>query len=299
MLRHHLCQTGSAVTRRTTPAIYPWVDRNHSARDTIRLLSDCRLSFHSQHVPCVRAEPQDALCRGGWAQPSSLQLSPWVLDWGRAAEDSLRCPCRASQPPALGRRLSRALSPPQHLPEGCHDSKLWRGPMDQEAAAASPTGADGEEGHHKRKPTHFPFLQAFLLEKLKQSTSEAITASLEASQCKISQLMALDTPARGPLPPSQICQQNLSAHVHLCCSSLFAPCCSSFPFSLHCRQTHGHQKVDSFLHSGTCTSPSICLLPHLDGEDFSSNIHWEVWEVATPKGSTKSCPAFHSAPLLL
>lgn len=186
MLRHHLCQTGSPVTRRSTPAIYPWVDRNHSARDTTRLLSDCRLSFHSQHVPCVRAEQRDALCRGGWAQPSSLQLSPWVLGSGTGRRGLTGMSLQSVPVPALGRRLSRAPSPPQHLPEGCHGSKLWRGPLDQEAAAASPTGADGEEGHHKKKPTHFPFLQAFLLEKLKQSTSEAITASLEASQCKIS-----------------------------------------------------------------------------------------------------------------
>lgn len=163
MLRHHLCQTGSPVTRRSTPAIYPWVDRNHSARDTTRLLSDCRLSFHSQHVPCIRAEQRDALCRGGWAQPSSLQLSPWVLGSGTGRRGLTGMSLQSVPAPALGRRLSRAPSPPQHLPEGCHGSKLWRGPLDQEAAAASPTELMGKRDTTRKSPRISPSFKHFFL----------------------------------------------------------------------------------------------------------------------------------------
>lgn len=170
------------------------------------------------------------------------------------------------------------------------------GYVDQERSVASPAGADGDTAGESLRIS--PSFKHFF-SKLKQSTSEAITVSLETNQCKNIPTNGSRHPCALSLPPSQICQQNLPAYVHLRCSFLFALYCSSSLFSPHHRQTHFHQKVDSFLHSKTCTSPSICLVPHLSDEDFSSNIHWEVREVAAPKGSAKCCPAFHSAHLLL
>lgn len=96
---------------------------------------------------------------------------------------------------------------------------------------ASPTGTGWEGGHHRIKSTHVPFLQAFRLKTQVFHFRDHHSLSLETRQCKISQLMTPDT------PPPQICQQTLPAHIHLHCSFLFAPYCSSSLFSPHCIDT--------------------------------------------------------------
>lgn len=124
--------------------------------------------------------------------------------------------------------------------------------------------------------------------KLKQSISEAFTASLETGQSKISQLICLYIPVE-PLCLYVKCANKTSLLV------LFSLYLITLP-SL-CRQTHFHQKVGSFLQRHYM-SPSIHLLPHFRGEDFHSKTQQGIWEVDAPKGS-KCCPAFHSVHLLL
>lgn len=128
------------------------------------------------------------MCHGGWGQPSSLKLSPWVLVRGRAAVDmppqSVSAPCpqpQAQQGTLLhGTSLRDVMAP-------SYGEGLWSR-RELRLLLQGKRDTTGESLCISPSFKHF-------FSKLKQSTSEAITVSLEASQCKIPQLMALDTPA--------------------------------------------------------------------------------------------------------
>lgn len=87
--------------------------------------------------------------------------------------------------------------------------------MGQEGAAASPTGAEGEEGHCRGKLAHFPFLQAFLLK------TQAI--HFRGLHCLSRDWSKQNIPTDGSLHPCKASASNLPTKSPCLCCSLCTP----------------------------------------------------------------------------
>lgn len=142
-----------------------------------------------------------------------------------------------------------------HSPLPRDGSRLWRGFWDRRELLLLPQELRGKRDTAGESFHISPSFKHFF-SKLKQSISEAFTASLETGQSKISHLICLYIPIE-LLSLCKICQQNLPAY-----SFPFVP---HYSFSFSLQTNTFHQKFGSFLSKGTCTSSQYLLIASLQG----------------------------------